>query len=85
MKSETFESGVQKKLRRRLNTFYLQRYGQGKALNEKMKKWKDVSLEDLERRRDELLRDIYLELARNIVNTNKTRAFTSVETKLTLS
>ena len=77
VKNETFESRRTEKLRRRLNTFYLQRYGRGKALNEKMKKWKDVSLEDLETRRDELLHDIYLELARNIVNTNKTRAFTS--------
>lgn len=73
----TFEATRTEKLRRRLNTFYLQRYGVGEALNEKMKKWKDVSLEDLERRRDELLNDIYMELARNIVETNKTRAFTS--------
>ena len=56
----TFEATRTEKLRRRLNTFYLQRYGVGEALNEKMKKWKDVSLEDLERRRDELLNDIYI-------------------------
>ena len=74
---EAYESLKPEKLRRRLNTFYLQRFGSGKALGEKMKKWADVSMIDLEHRRDELLRDVYLELAWKIVKTNQTRAFTS--------